>query len=285
MTIEFIRERTFDVNGLTLTAKEWGRSGSTPVIALHGWLDNAATFDRMLPFMENIHVIALDLAGHGRSSHRSIDSSYDIWIDIGEVMSVADHMGWDRFSLLGHSRGAIISGLIAGTFPERISHAVLIDGYVPMPQSADNAAKQVTKAIRENRRFAASSPTFFQDFDRAIQARVNGFVPLQLEAATILANRGVAESPRGFYWASDQRLKAASYVKFSQDNLESFFTAILARVLLIQAENSAFSPDKQQSELFGWIPQMEITKMPGSHHLHLEDQAEMVAEKVQHFLM
>ena len=108
---------------------------------------------------------------------------------------------------------------------------------------------------------------------------------MQLEAATILANRGVAESPRGFYWASDQRLKAASYVKFSQDNLESFFTAILARVLLIQAENSAFSPDKQQSELFAWIPQMEITKIPGSHHLHLEDQAEMVAEKVQHFLM
>ena len=284
MPIEFIRERTFELNGLILTAKEWGRSGSIPVIAIHGWLDNAATFDRMLPFMENLHVIALDLAGHGRSSHRSADSSYDIWIDIGEVMSVADQMGWDRFALLGHSRGAIISGLIAGTFPERITHAVLIDGYVPMPQSPDNAAKQVMKAIRENRRFAASSPTYFQDFDRAIQARVNGFVPLQIEAATLLANRGVAEGPRGYYWASDQRLKAASYVKFSKENLESFFTGILARVLLIQAENSAFSPDRQQSDLFGWIPQMDITKMPGSHHLHLEDQAELVAEKVQSFL-
>ena len=284
MPIEFIRERTFELNGLILTAKEWGRSGSIPVIALHGWLDNAATFDRMLPFMENLHVIALDLAGHGRSSHRSADSSYDIWIDIGEVMSVADQMGWDRFALLGHSRGAIISGLIAGTFPESITHAVLIDGYVPMPQSPDNAAKQVMKAIRENRRFAASSPTYFQDFDRAIQARVNGFVPLQIEAATLLANRGVAEGPRGYYWASDQRLKAASYVKFSKENLESFFTGILARVLLIQAENSAFSPDRQQSDLFGWIPQMDITKMPGSHHLHLEDQAELVAEKVQSFL-
>ena len=149
MPIEFIRERTFELNGLTLTAKEWGRSGSIPVIALHGWLDNAASFDRILPFMENLHVIALDLAGHGRSSHRSADSSYDTWIDIGEVMSVADQMGWDRFALLGHSRGAIISGLIAGTFPERITHAVLIDGYVPMPQSPDNAAKQVMKAIRE----------------------------------------------------------------------------------------------------------------------------------------
>ena len=118
----------------------------------------------------------------------------------------------------------------------------------------------------------------------SFQTRVNGFVPFQLDAATILANRGVAESPKGFYWAIDRRLKTASYVTFSQDNLESFFIAILARVLLIQAENSAFSADRQQNELVGWIPQMEITKKSGSHHLYLEDQAEAVAEKVQSFL-
>ncbi len=284
MPIEFVRERTFEVNGLTLTAKEWGRSGSVPVIALHGWLDNAASFDRMLPFMENLQVVALDLAGHGRSSHRSVDSSYDIWIDIAEVVSVADQMGWERFALLGHSRGAIISGLIAGTFPERITHTVLIDGYLPMPQAADETAKQVAKAIRENRRFAATSPTFFDDFERAVYARVRGFVPLEVEAAKLLADRGVIESERGYYWANDQRLKAASYVKFSQDNLKSFLTEILSPVLLIQAENSAFSPDRQQSDLFDWIPQMQIIKMPGSHHLHLEGSAEQVAARVQNFI-
>ena len=131
MSLEFIRERSFQVNDLTLAAKEWGRSGYAPVIALHGWLDNAASFDRMLPFMENLHVIALDLAGHGRSSHRSRGSSYDIWIDIGEVISVADQMGWDRFSLIGHSRGAAIAGLIAGTYADRVAQLALIDGYVP----------------------------------------------------------------------------------------------------------------------------------------------------------
>ena len=73
MSLEFIRERSFQVNDLTLASKEWGRSGYAPVIALHGCLYNAASFDRMLPFMENLHVIALDLAGHGRSSHRSRD--------------------------------------------------------------------------------------------------------------------------------------------------------------------------------------------------------------------
>ena len=283
MAIEFIRERSFEVNGLILTAKEWGRSGSIPIIALHGWLDNAATYDLMLPFMENMHVIALDLAGHGPSSHRSADSSYDIWIDIGEVISIADQMGWDRFGLIGHSRGAIIAGLVAGTFSDRVTQVALIDGYLPMPQLADNTAKQVMKAIRENKRFGSSSPTYFQDYDRAVQARVNGFVPLQLEAAKLLAERGVIESARGFCWSNDQRLKAASYVKFSKEYLESFFSAIAAPVLLIQAENSAFSPERQQSEFFGWVKHMQIEKMAGSHHLHLEDQAEAVASRIQAF--
>ena len=285
MSLEFIRERSFQVNDLTLASKEWGRSGYLPVIALHGWLDNAASFDRMLPFMENLHVIALDLAGHGRSSPRSPDSSYDIWIDIGEVISVADQMGWDRFSLIGHSRGAAIAGLIAGTYPDRIAQLALIDGYVPMPSEADDAAKQLKRAIRENKRFANSQPTFFPDFEKAIQARVKGFVPLQQEAAALLAKRGVSEGSRGFYWANDQRLKAASFVKFSKDYLEGFFTSILARVLMIQAENSALSPGRQQNALFEWVRHMDIKKVSGSHHLHLEDEAEDVARLIQKFLV
>ena len=285
MSLEFIRERSFQVNDLTLASKEWGRSGYAPVIALHGWLDNAASFDRMLPFMENLHVIALDLAGHGRSSHRSRDSSYDIWIDIGEIISVADQMGWDRFSLIGHSRGAAIAGLIAGTYPDRVAQLALIDGYVPMPSEADDAAKQLKRAIRENKRFANSQPTFFPDFEKAIQARVKGFVPLQQEAAALLAKRGVSEGSRGFYWANDQRLKAASFVKFSKDYLEGFFTSILARVLMIQAENSALSPGRQQNALFEWVRHMDIKKVSGSHHLHLEDEAEDVARLIQKFLV
>ena len=93
MPLRFVSERTFQVNGLTLAAKEWGMPGATPVIALHGWLDNANTFDRMLPFMDNLHVIALDLAGHGRSDFRSADSGYEIWHDISDIMTVADAMG------------------------------------------------------------------------------------------------------------------------------------------------------------------------------------------------
>ncbi len=281
MSIEFIRERSFENKGLSFAAKEWGRSGYPPVIALHGWLDNANTFDCMLPHMENLHVIALDLAGHGRSDFRSQDSGYDIWHDIADVMAVADQMGWDTFGLIGHSRGAIISGLVAGTFPERISQVAMIDGYLPLPEEAHNTAKHIARAIYENKRYGAASPTGFQDYDRAVQARVNGFVPLQLEAAAILAERGVIESEGLFYWRNDQRLKAASMVKFGVDQLKSFLSAITAPAVLIQAENSAFSPDKAQTEALNWVPQLQVKKLAGSHHLHLEEGAAEVARALQ----
>lgn len=281
MLIEFIRERSFENKGLTFAAKEWGRSGYPPVIALHGWLDNANTFDRMLPHMENLHVIAMDLAGHGRSDFRSQDSGYDIWHDIGDVMAVADQMGWDTFGVIGHSRGAIISGLVAGTFPERVTQVAMIDGYIPTPVEAHDTAKHMARAIHENKRYAAASATGFADYERAVQARVKGFVPLEHDAASILAERGVAEADGLFYWRNDQRLKAASMVKFSHHHLQSFFTSIRGAVTLVQAENSALAPNAEQTAAFDWIPHMQIVRIPGSHHLHLEGQAKQVATSIQ----
>lgn len=292
MSLGFISERTFQVNGLSLVAKEWGTPGAPPVIALHGWLDNAASFDVMLPCMENLHVIALDCAGHGKSSFRSADASYNIWQDIAEVMGVADQLGWQRFALLGHSRGAIISTLIAGTFPERISHVALIDGHLPTLADAQGSAVQLAKSLYEQRRYAESAPSFFHSFDRAVLARVNGFLPLQESAAILLARRGVREEPRGFYWHNDQRLKAASELKLTGDHLRDFHTAIGAPVLLIEAEGSPFygrvrndsNSRSDNEEAFSWISNLQHTTMPGSHHLHMEDQAQQVAEKIQNFL-
>lgn len=84
-----------------------------------------------------------------------------------------------------------------------------------------------------------------------------------------------------YYWRNDQRLKAASMIKFSVDHLKSFFTAIRARVTLVQAENSAFTPSPEQIEAFDWIPHMNIVRIQGSHHLHMEGQAEQVATSIQ----
>jgi len=56
---------TFNVLGLRLHAKQWGDPEGIPTIALHGWLDNANTFDRLAPRIPELNLVALDFAGDG----------------------------------------------------------------------------------------------------------------------------------------------------------------------------------------------------------------------------
>ena len=246
--------------------------------------DNANSFDQMLPYMQDMHVIAVDMAGHSCSGDRSADSGYDIWQDIADVLAISEQMGWDCFALLGHSRGAIVSALVAGTFPDLVSQCLLIDSYFPIPNKPANAASQLAKAITDRKRFQTIKPTAFNTFDEAVKARVNGFVPLKKEAATILAKRGVVEVDGKFSWRNDQRLKSSSMVTFTKDQCESFFSAIKCPIMLIQAKNGLLQ-GPIQPQLKAWVPHIQVVSMVGSHHLHLEDQAQQVAEKAQQLFL
>jgi pimeloyl-ACP methyl ester carboxylesterase len=63
-------ETSFEIGGLRLAARVHGPADGRPVLAAHGWLDNAASFDHLAPLLPGLRLVALDLAGHGRSGHR-----------------------------------------------------------------------------------------------------------------------------------------------------------------------------------------------------------------------
>lgn len=55
-----------------IAAKVWGslNQDSVKVIAMHGYMDNAGTFDRLIPLLpDQFYVVAYDFPGHGFSSH------------------------------------------------------------------------------------------------------------------------------------------------------------------------------------------------------------------------
>ena len=74
-----------------------------------------------------------------------------------DVLLVAEQLGWERFSLMGHSLGAIVSVLVAGSLPERIERLALIDGLIPYTGEADGAPKRLGDALKARWRCAISA--------------------------------------------------------------------------------------------------------------------------------
>jgi pimeloyl-ACP methyl ester carboxylesterase len=130
MTLPTVTEQaqTWTVEGLQLAGLVSGPADGIPVLALHGWLDNAASFSALRPFLTQARLVAIDMPGHGLSDHRSTDSGYQIWDDLPQLAGLLDQFGWERCVLLGHSRGAMISTLLAAAFPERVDALITLDG-------------------------------------------------------------------------------------------------------------------------------------------------------------
>lgn len=277
-------ERRFTASGLELAAEVWGAAGGRPVLASHGWLDNAGTFDLLAPKLEGCEVVALDLAGHGFSASRSADSAYNIWQDVGDLLDVADELGWQRCTLLGHSRGAAISMLFAATFPERVDKLVLLEGGLPITAEASEAPAGLAEALRESRALRGRGGRVFAQRATAIAERAAGFSKVTPAAAEILARRSLREVPGGFQWHADQRLKAQSELRLSPDYVRAFARAVKAPVLLLFATESPFA----DRPLFREMPQMfadiEVDRVPGGHHCHLEGAADAIAQRIARFL-
>jgi len=270
---------------MTLTAKCWGDPESVPLLALHGWMDNAASFDSLAPYLGDYYMVSLDLPGHGFSSHRPLGVRYHILDYVGDVLQVADHLGWERFSLMGHSMGAGIASYVAAVASESIDKLILIDGIGTLTTAAEEAPNLLSESIKDMKKEGQTRLTVYPEMDDAAKARQRAVGIISREAALILCERGMKPVENGYVWKTDPKLRMASAMRLTENMVESFLKKIKAPVLLLTGKESFF----QFAELFGnrigCVKDMEIEEMEGGHHLHLEPETvEGVATKINEFL-
>jgi pimeloyl-ACP methyl ester carboxylesterase len=266
---------------IELAAHAFGPEDGQPVLALHGWLDNANSFARLAPRLPGLRIVALDLAGHGFSDHRPPGASYALWDYAHDVLQAAGQLGWERFSLLGHSLGAIVSTLVAGAVPERIERVVMIDGIVPPQAQPLDPVQRMGVALREQLAVGRKRKTVHPTLERAIEARMKGHVAVTREASELLAERSLMPVPGGFTWRSDSRLMLSSPVRLELAQALAFARAIECPAQLIVARDGRLA---QQTELLGQLPWAPVF-LPGGHHLHLNDEAgaDLVADCINRF--
>lgn len=197
-------------DGMRVAYQEWGHVSSADatkrVLALHGWLDNSNTFKVLGPQLATIgyHCVAIDHIGHGKSTHIGADSTYSTPSGVAYVNQVLESLGWEKANILGHSMGAGLGMLFAGTFPEKVEKLMLIEGLGPPTSDQDVTAKNLRRAIEAERKFrmkaeqagsGENTTKIYPTFEDAVQARIKsvstypGHQTLSVEAARLLVGR------------------------------------------------------------------------------------------------
>ena len=110
-----VKANDLDIHGL-----KFG-DGEEIVIALHGWLDNSASFAPMLTnVLSNQTWYCIDFAGHGLSSWRSPQAHYYFIDYVDDVYAFINALNIKKVHLVGHSMGAMVAGLFASCFSEYV---------------------------------------------------------------------------------------------------------------------------------------------------------------------
>lgn len=278
-----VEEREFRFKGRRLAARAWHDPSLPPLLLLHGWQDNAATFDRLAPLLPGYHIVAMDFAGHGFSDWRAEGMRYHTLDHVDDVLAVADALGWERFRLGGHSMGAGIAGLFAGTLPERVQQVVMIDGLGPYAGAAEEAPAILRAALEEWRAYAPREERVFESRALAVTARRRGFTPLSEDAAAILCTRSLREVAGGFSWTTDRRVRLHSSLRLTEAQVLAFLGAITAPVLVIRAEGGYPADPAIFDARLAAMHHARLCRLPGGHHLHLDESPAQVAAAMDEF--
>lgn len=275
-------EITLTVPGFELAAKVWGPPQGRKVLALHGWLDNAGTYDRLAPMLPACRIVALDLPGHGRSSHAPQGVLYPFIDLVAAAHATLDALGWTACTLMGHSLGAGVSAILGGTVPDRVDRLVLLEGLGPLSTPPKDAPDRLAGALAEQARKGERSPTTYPSREHVAALMQASPSKLDPGSIDILLGRGLREVPGGVAWASDRRLRFSSRMRFTEPQVIAFLQRIACPTLLVSATDGFGLADALRPRLEA-VADLRRVEVAGAHHVHLDDAA-AVAPHVAAFL-
>jgi len=265
------RERRIALQSLTLAAQVWGDDGRPPLLALHGWLDNAGSFAQLAPRLTTRwQVIALDLPGHGHSGHLAAGASYHYVDHVQAVLAAVDALGLERYTLLGHSLGAGIASLVAAAQPERIARLLLIEGLGPLGDDGTHTLQRFRDALVPPHGAKRKPLRVFRDVAQATSARS---IASSLPAAQAqpIVERGLVETDGGWRWRSDPRLTRPSAVRLAETQVHALLRGIAAPTALLLAQPAtSYLPAAMMQARAACVADIAVTHMDGGHHLQLE---------------
>ncbi len=119
--------------GVELDVEIAGAEDAPAVILLHGFPESHRTWRHIVPDLARDHrVVAPDQRGYARSSKPPAVEDYAPDRIVGDLIALADALGIDRFTLVGHDWGGAVAWMAALTRPDRVARLVIVNAPHPL---------------------------------------------------------------------------------------------------------------------------------------------------------
>jgi pimeloyl-ACP methyl ester carboxylesterase len=221
-----ITDYTTHFDGLTVTGiRATTANPKHRVLAAHGWLDNANSFVPLMPLLDDIDMVAVDLLGHGHSSHLPKAAHYHFVDTPGVIFQIAAKLGWADFHWLGHSLGGCLAPFAAVERPASISSIMMLEASGPLTEEPEKIPDRLARSSEELRNPLRFQSRLFPTIEAAVTARLRAS-SMNPESARLIVERQLELTAEGYRWCFDPRHRMTSPVYLT----ESQVLAVLGRV-------------------------------------------------------
>lgn len=252
--------RRTTVAGRSIHWLEWGDPQAPTTALLHGggahawwWAPVAALLAR------DLHVVALDLSGHGDSDHRDAYRFADWVAEVVAVLDAADTAG--RPLVVGHSMTGIVAAMAAAAHGHRLGGAVAVDTPLAVPDPA---------AIGDAETVFAAPKRYASEDEARRRFRLLPDQPV-LHAALLdhVAARSAVRRADGWAWKFDPRVFERQLPDRPAD-VGAVLSAARCPIAVVVAERSVVVPLDQRRRLramaAGGPTDPVLVTVPGGHH-------------------
>lgn len=267
-----------ELTHINLAGLESGPQSFPPLLGLHGWLDNAASFTPLNPHLDNFHRYFLDFPGHGYSGHRAAGCWYYFTEYVADIVAFIEHEDIRDLHLVGHSMGGYVAQLVASICPERVSKLTLIEAFGLYISTQGDVVDHLKKAISERNRMAGKAAPVYPNSERLVKLRAEKS-ELSEPLARLIIERNLESVAAGVSWRIDPRVRLASPIRFTEANATDMLKHIRCPVQLILGDSGSKQLLKAVAAWRKHVPQLQVHTLAGGHHVHME-QPEQVAQLI-----
>jgi pimeloyl-ACP methyl ester carboxylesterase len=283
------RDKFIDVGGLAIHYLEWGEPGRESLVLVHGFLDQAGSWQ---PFVRSLQtklkralwIVAPDCRGHGDSGWVGAGGYYHFPDYVCDLAGLIRALGMEQCKLIGHSMGGTISFLYSGTFPKKVQKLVLIEGIGPIGMNFSDAPARMEKWITELHGRGRRHFRQYTSTEAGAKQLQQTNPRLSSELALDLARSGMRQNKAGkWVWKFDPLHRTASPQPLYSAQTAEFLRRIECPVLIVDGKQSHHNQRLDKQERLSAIRDKRFAEIEDAGHMVHLDNPEALAEEIWHF--